>query len=233
MLFLDFMMIFSIPFVLIGLLIVWITPIRKNFVLFRRINLFFICLLVAGMAFSIIIFRNIGLPYVFNLLQILLIAISLISLLAGKRSSERAKEAPNRTVTSKRNLKSWYVFMGIVFVIGFASYLIDFLNPSMMDQYTNTNDSARMILLGTFVVLALIGLGARFSYQKYSRVNQADLIADAIKTQVQSFGTAPGRGESETKNTEDRLRKLESLLSSGLVSQEEYGQKKKEIIDSI
>ena len=70
---------------------------------------------------------------------------------------------------------------------------------------------------------------------KYSRINQADLIANAIKTQVQTSGTntTSTATPAKTQDTEDRLRKLESLLTNGLISQDEYGQKKKEIIDSI
>jgi hypothetical protein len=78
-----------------------------------------------------------------------------------------------------------------------------------------------------------MGIGMRVSYKKYARFDQATLIADAIKTQIQSSGTNTAPVLSKSQDTEERLRKLESLLTNGLISQDEYGQKKKEIIDSI
>lgn len=87
----------------------------------------------------------------------------------------------------------------------------------------------------TAPVLIILLIAIILSYLKYSRSNQADLIANAIKsnTQPSTSSTDSTSGVPQAQNTEDRLRKLESLLSSKLVSQEEYEQKKKQIIDSI
>jgi hypothetical protein len=217
-------------FWVIGPVVIWITPIRRNYKVFKTIsalliatNLYF--LYGAFISFSIGWIVIVSAP-------LLLIVLSLVF-----RSRKPSFEKPTATTksASRGKLWAWFFFILVTTASGMAAYFIDLDSPSDMDIYTDTNESATMILIGMLIVNLFLGIGARFSYLKYSRINQADLIANAIKTQVQTPGTntTSTAAPAKTQDTEDRLRKLESLLTNGLISQDEYGQKKKEIIDSI
>jgi len=126
---------------------------------------------------------------------IVLIVLGLFSVVIIKRSTKTKQDKniiTNETSIdqiSRKRLKQLHLLIGIVFVVGVGAFLIDNQNPSGLDQYTGSNDSAKMILLATYIIIALLGIGARYLYMKYSRINQADLIASAIKSQNTSATT--------------------------------------------
>ena len=217
-------------FSVIGPVVIWITPIRRNYKVFKTIS-------------ALLIATNLSLLYIsygtspigWILIVSALLLLSVLSLVFRSRKPSFEKPTTTTKSASRGKLWAWFFFILVTTAIGMAAYLIDLNSPSDMDIYTDTNESATMILIGMLLVTLFLGIGARFSYMKYSRINQADLIANAIKTQVQTSGTntTPTAAPAKTQDAEDRLRKLESLLANGLISQDEYGQKKKEIIDSI
>jgi hypothetical protein len=221
----------------VGLIILWSTPIIRNYKIFRIVNVVLIVSNLIGL------FNTIGGYYAGSIQYsfIVFFVLSMLSLFIRSKSlfkntiNDTNDSASNTKSTKRGKLWAWFFSILATTVIGMAAYLIDLNSPSDLDVYTDTNESANMILIGVFLVNLLLGIGARFSYLKYSRINQADLIADAIKTQVQTSGasTSSTAAPAKTQDAEERLRKLESLLTNGLISHEEYGQKKKEIIDSI
>ena len=217
-------------FSIIGPVIIWITPIRRNYKVFKTIsalliatNLSFLWIASLGSYGSFIVFFS------------ALLLLNVLSLVFRSRKPSFEKPTTTTKSASRGKLWAWFFLILVTTAIGMAAYLIDLDSPSNLDVVTDTNDSATMILVGMLLVTLFLGIGARFSYMKYSRINQADLIANAIKTQVQTSGTntTPTAAPAKTQDAEDRLRKLESLLTNGLISQDEYGQKKQEIIDSI
>lgn len=220
-----------------GLIILWSTSIVRNYKVFKS---FSVALIISNLLGFLYTFGgyyagSIGYSFIaFLLLSVL--SLFFRSKTSFKNSVSETEDSTNNTKNAKKGkLWAWFFLILVSTAIGIAAYLIDLNSPSDMDLYTDTNESATMILIGMFIVNLFLGIGARFSYMKYSRINQADLIANAIKTQVQTSGTnrTPTAAPAQTQDTEDRLRKLESLLTNGLISQDEYGQKKKEIIDSI
>jgi hypothetical protein len=218
-----------------GLIILWSTSIVRNYKVFISFSVALIISNLLGFLYSFFYAGSIGYSFIAFLL------LSVLSLFFRSKTSFKnsVSETEDSTINTKNAKKgklwAWFFFLLVTTAIGTAAYLIDLNSPSDVDIYTDTNESATMILIGMFIVSLFLGIGARFSYMKYSRINQADLIANAIKTQVQTSGTntTPTAAPAKTQDTEDRLRKLESLLTNGLISQDEYGQKKKEIIDSI
>ena len=156
----------------------------------------------------------------------------------SKAAATGSTKPLNDTTVSRRNLKTWWIIIGLVIAAGAAAFAIDMSNKSDMDTLSGSNDSAVLILIASFIVLAFLGIGARFSYLKYSRVDQADLIASVIKSHVQEPKpdtlTVPANPSPQNSMTaEARLRKLASLLADGLISNDDYETKKKQIIDSI
>jgi hypothetical protein len=221
----------------VGLIVLWSTPIVRNYKVFKIVNVLLIISNLLGLLNAVGGFYagSVGISFIaFLVLSVL--SLFFRSKTSFKNSISDTNDSTSNTKSAKRGkLWAWFFFILVTTAIGMAAYLIDLNSPSDMDIYTDTNESATMILIGMFIVNLFLGIGARFSYMKYSRINQADLIANAIKTQVQTSGTntTSTATPAKTQDTEDRLRKLESLLTNGLISQDEYGQKKKEIIDSI
>lgn len=220
-----------------GLIVLWSTSIVRKYQVFKIVSVVLIVSNLLGFLYTFSGYDPLFMAYSF----IAFLVLSVLSLFIRSKTSFKhsISDADNSTSNSrnakKGKLWAWFFLILATTAIGLAAYLIDLSSPSDMDIYTDTNDSATMILIGIFIVNLFLGIGARFSYMKYSRINQADLIANAIKTQVQTSGTntTPTAAPTKTQDTEDRLRKLESLFANGLISQDEYGQKKKEIIDSI
>jgi hypothetical protein len=221
----------------VGLIILWSTSIVRNYKVFKIVSVLLIVSNLLGFLNTIGGYYAGAIGYSY----IAFLVLSVLSLFFRSKTSfkysisDTNDSTSNTTNAKKGKLWAWFFLILVSTAIGIAAYLIDLNSPSNMDIYTDTNESATMILIGMFIVNLFLGIGARFSYMKYSRINQADLIANAIKTQVQTSGTntTPTAAPAKTQDTEDRLRKLESLLTNGLISQDEYGQKKKEIIDSI
>jgi hypothetical protein len=222
-----------------GLIVLWSTKIVRNYKVFKLVN---VVLIVSNLLGYWSLYMG-GFHYAgfIGYSFIAFLVLSVLSLFFRSKTSFKnsVSDTNDSTTTTKSasrgKLWAWFFFILVTTAIGMAAYLIDLNSPSDMDIYTDTNESATMILIGILLVTLFLGIGARFSYLKYSRINQADLIANAIKAQVQTSGTSTTStaAPAKTQDTEDRLRKLESLLTNGLISQEEYGQKKKEIIDSI
>ncbi len=221
----------------VGLIVLWSTPIVRNYKVFKIVNILLIISNLLGLLNTVGGFYagSVGISFIaFLVLSVL--SLFFRSKTSFKNSISDTNDSTSNTKIAKRGkLWAWFFLILATTAIGSAAYFADLNSPSDMDIYTDTNESATMILIGMFIVNLFWGIGARFSYMKYSRINQADLIANAIKTQVQTSGTntTSTAAPAKTQDTEDRLRKLESLLTNGLISQEEYGQKKKEIIDSI
>ncbi len=218
--------------VLIGSIVIWISPIRKNLVILKRFNILFIALII----FSIFIDGENSRPefLIFRLILIFVLTI----LISRKESAARSQDPKLRRVDARRNLRSWYFMIGIVLVIAIGALAYDFSNPSDWDRLNGNNDSATIIFGVAFVVLGILGTGARFSYLKYSRVNQAELIADVIKSHVQQPNSgslaAPANPSPQTPpDVEERLRKLASLLADGLISNDDFEAKKNQILDSL
>lgn len=164
------------------------------------------------------------------------LVILLIGFLTRKREFTSPPKPTDKTASSKQNLAGWYFLIFVVFAGGMVAYVFDIKNPSEIDRYEGTNESALMIAVSTTALLVLLGICARFSYQKFSRVNQADLIAEAIKSQVQPQNTNPPTWPPGPQNPMDpdaRLRKLASLLADGLISNDDFQTKKQQILDSI
>ncbi len=218
-------------FSIIGPVVIWITPIRRTYKVFKTISAL---LIATNLSFLWIAYIGSYGSFIWGIFSALLL-LNVLSLVFRSRKPSFEKQTTTTKSASRGKIWAWFFLILVTTAIGMAAYLIDLDSPSEMDVYTDTNDSATMILIGMFLVTLFLGIGARFSYMKYSRINQADLIANAIKTQVQTSGTntTPTAAPAKTQDAEDRLRKLESLLANGLISQDEYGQKKKEIIDSI
>jgi hypothetical protein len=228
---------FGVP---IGFIVALMTPIRKNLKVLRNIKLLFIVALIysiyldftptsSGNSSS----SSMGLNFFY--FKILMILFLIFFKSSKMDRSVNGLNIQGNPTGSRGNFIAWCVLLGIIFCGGFGAWLIDVNNPSEMDIYTSTNDSALITIACTGLALSVFGLGARFSYLKYARVNQAALIANAIKSQIPSSNSStPSRSEElNSQRTENRLRKLASLLADGLITQEEYEQKKKEIIDSI
>jgi hypothetical protein len=215
--------------VLIGLVVALTTRIRQDRKMLRRLKFLFLIALLFSyyLTQTSLSTRSPGIEYLNFFMGLFILFYD----------TNKEKRNPNdlKRQKSRRNFVAISILCVIVASIGIGAWFIDSSNPSDLDIYTESNDSAFLIILATALVLMIFGIAARFSYLKYARINQADLIADAIKTQVQTSGnrTISTAAPVETQDAEDRLRKLESLLTNGLISQDEYGQKKKEIIDSI
>jgi len=205
--------------ILLSLLVVSTVPIFKNQPsVTRKIYLVLIALSIISGILSF--------PYYILIIAHLVLLYKLSNALFGKAND-------NGRIRSKRGLRTWVVLSLLVVAIGTGAAVVQFNNPSMQDQYYGRDSSAIATVIATLVAAMFMGIGMRVSYKKYARFDQAALIADAIKTQIQSSGTNTAPVLSKSQDTEERLRKLESLLANGLISQEEYSQKKKEIIDSI
>ena len=168
----------------------------------------------------------------FTLLIILgFISFALIS--RGTKTKQDKNITANETSTdqiSRKRLGQWYLLIGIVCVVGVGAFLIDNQNPSDLDQLTGTNDSAKMTLLATCIIVALLGIGARFSYMKYSRINQADLIASAIKSQNTSATTKAHDIQSLPQSRLEQLERLLRLRDAGGISDTEFEEMKKSIL---
>jgi hypothetical protein len=167
---------------------------------------------------------------------LILLVILLIGFLTRKREFTSPSKPTDKAASSKQNLAGWYLLILVVFIGGMVAYVYDIKNPSEIDRYEGTNESALMIAAATTAVLVLLGICARFSYQKFSRVNQADLIAEAIRSQVQPQNTNPPTWPPAPQNSMDpdaRLRKLASLLADGLISNDDFETKKQQILDSL
>ena len=208
--------------VVVGLAVAWINPRKKDYKFFKKIH---ISLISGQVLLGVVgIFVGDGFDFV-------LIAIPAISLYVKKqknetalkiRKSDASSDSLKRKATSRGKLITWLVVFGIVF----AGFIFLTLGGVLEGEADASMTAPVLIILLIAIIL---------SYLKYSRSNQADLIANAIKsnTQPSTSSTDSTSGVPQAQNTEDRLRKLESLLSNKLVSQEEYEQKKKQIIDSI
>ena len=170
----------------------------------------------------------------FTLLIILgFISFALIS--RGTKTKQDKNITANETSTdqiSRKRLGQWYLLIGIVCVVGVGAFLIDSQNPSDLDQYTSTNESAKMTLLATCIIVALLGIGARFSYMKYSRINQADLIASAIKSQNTSATTKAHDVQSLPQSRLEQLERLLRLRDAGGISDAEFEEMKKSILST-
>ena len=216
---------------LVGSIVVWISPIRKNLVILKRFYMAFIAMFI----YSIFIDLEQGGPT----LQINPVLIFVLTILISRKELVARSQDPKlRRVDARRNLRSWYFMIGIVLAVATGALAYDFSNPGDLDRLNGNNDSATVTLGIAFVVLGILGTGARFSYLKYSRVNQADLIADAIKSHVQPPNSgplgAPANPSPQTPpDVEDRLRKLTSLLADGLISNDDFETKKQQILDSL
>ena len=214
-------------FSVIGLIVIWITPIRGNYKVFKTIS----ALLIATNLYFLYVASI--LSYLLTVIVSALLLLSVLSLVFRSRKHSFEKANDNGRIRSKRGLGTWVFLSLLVVAIGTGAAVVQFNNPSMQDQYNGRDSSAIATVIATLVAAMFVGIGVRVSYKKYARFDQAALIADAIKTQIQSSGTNTPPVLSKSQDTEERLRKLESLLANGLISQDEYGQKKKEIIDSI
>lgn len=214
---------FYTAIVVVGLAVAWINPRKKDYKFFKKIHI----TLISGQVFLGVVGIFVGA----NALDFVLIAIPAISLYVKKqknetalkiRKSDASSDSLKRKATSRGKLIAWLVVFGIVF----AGFIFLTLGGVLEGEADASMTAPVLIILLIAIIL---------SYLKYSRSNQADLIANAIKsnTQPSTSSTDSTSGVPQAQNTEDRLRKLESLLSNKLVSQEEYEQKKKQIIDSI
>ena len=166
-------------------------------------------------------------------LLIILGFISFALIRRGTKTNQDKNITANETSTdqiSRKRLGQWYLLIGIVCVVGVGAFLIDNQNPSDLDQYTGTNDSAKMTLLATCIIVALLGIGARFSYMKYSRINQADLIASAIKSQNTSATTKAHDIQSLPQSRLEQLERLLRLRDAGGISDTEFEEMKKSIL---
>ena len=166
----------------------------------------------------------------------LLIILGFISFALIKRGTKTKQDRDiiadetSNDQNSRKRLKQWYLLIGIVFVVGVGAFLIDNQNPSDLDQYTGSNDSAEIILLATCIIVALLGIGARFSYMKYSRINQADLIASAIKSQNTSATTKAHDAQSLPQSRLEQLERLLRLRDAGGISDAEFEEMKKSLL---
>jgi len=133
---------------------------------------------------------------------------------------------------SRSNLESWCFFSGLALIFGIGAYLFDSQNPSDTDQYTGTNDSAKMILIVSFAIFALLVIGTRFSYMKYWRINQADLIASAIKKYNTSAATNAPSTQFLTQSRLEQLERLLKIREAGGVSDVEFEEMKKSIFSN-
>ena len=221
--------------VLIGSIVIWSTPIRKDKATFRKINLIF----AVSLSFETVYLVSADPLFSKQFLVLKIVLIGIFAALSSKRKQvPSSNESSNRTTVSRQNLRIWWFLIGLAFIAGSVAYLLDMNNQSDSDRYFGTNDSATIISGVTFIVLGILGTGARFSYLKYSRVNQADLIADAIKFHVQSPSSSrvkesPQLSRENPTDVESRLRKLAALHADSLISKDEYETKKKQIIDSL
>ena len=213
---------FYTAIVVVGLAVAWINPRKKDYQFFKKIHI----TLISGQVFLGVVGIFVGDGFDF-----ISIAIPVISLYIKKqknetalkiRKSDASSDSLKRKATSRGKLITWLVVFGIVF----AGFIFLTLGGVLEGEADASMTAPVLIILLIAIIL---------SYLKYSRSNQADLIANAIKsnTQPSTSSTDSTSGVPQAQNTEDRLRKLESLLSNKLVSQEEYEQKKKQIIDSI
>ena len=166
-------------------------------------------------------------------LLIILGFISFALIRRGTKTNQDKSITANETSTdqiSRKRLGQWYLLIGIVCVVGVGAFLIDNQNPSDLDRLTGTNDSAKMTLLATCIIVALLGIGARFSYMKYSRINQADLIASAIKSQNTSATTKAHDIQSLPQSRLEQLERLLRLRDAGGISDTEFEEMKKSIL---
>lgn len=142
---------------------------------------------------------------------------------------ERLKDPVNQPVQNAAGgLKAWLTVIGVVAVVGIGFYVSKINNPSDLDLYTGTNDDANKIIFFTSLVLTLLAIGAGFSYKKYSRIDQANLIAESIK----SKDTDKDLPSSQVSLPLDQLERLIKIRDSGGITESEFEAMKKSIIKS-
>jgi len=137
------------------------------------------------------------------------------------------------TKGSNKNLILWYITGAIISIVGVGAYLIDINNPSELDWYTDTNDSANYVLLGTILAVVLIGIGARFSYMKYSRIDQAQLIAVAIQTNNLNKSNNSPVSKSPNSSKLDELDRLVKMRADSVITESEFLKMKLSILDDL
>ena len=171
--------------------------------------------------------------YVIDLIQVFVV-IALCAY-AMRYAPPKLKSMINNPETkgSSQNLIRWYITGAIISIVGVGAYLIDINNPSELDLYTNTNDSANYVLLGTILVLVLLGIGARFSYMKYSRIDQAQLIAAAIQTNNLNNSNNSPVSRSPNSSKLDELDRLVKMRADSVITESEFLKMKQSILDDL
>ena len=128
-------------------------------------------------------------------------------------------------------LRFWWIIIGIVTFLGVVAFTVDTNTPSPEDRLTGSNGSASAIFFATFAIVILLIIGARFSYTKFARINQADLLADKFGSQKHSELTGPPTvANFPSSDKYDQLAKLKNLLDSGAITQNEYEQEKSKVL---
>ena len=171
--------------------------------------------------------------YVIDLIQVFVV-IALCAY-AMRYAPPKLKSMINNPETkgSSQNLIRWYITGAIISIVGVGAYLIDINNPSELDLYTNTNDSASYVLLGTILAVVLLGIGARFSYMKYSRIDQAQLIAAAIQTNNLNKSNNSPVSRSPNSSKLDELDRLVKMRADSVITESEFLKMKQSILDDL